>query len=395
MAGPVAIAGDGAVEGTAVVGVDAAVGLAPQRHRVDPVDAVPGSGGGQLAGVEQVRRVEGPLDVAELGVEHRSEKQRRVLAAVAAAVLAPQQSPVALGQRRHLVRHRAYHPGVGGVGHVERRPDMEAADVRVSIHPVGQRVAVEDGAELRHEVGEQLGPHGRVLDERRPLPLPAQLPEQPDGLLADRPQLPDNGRVGHHGPVHGLEGRRGEQTDDFGAAAPHGVGVVTDELDEVQPPDGLGGGSPEHRLHARPDDVARRHRKDLVVDHLDGCGFGDHEVPHVAQRGIEGRVAGDDEGAVPGARQDPQGHRLRQCQRALRPGEQVRQVEGAVATGDPLQVVARQAAVDVGEGGVDQVSVLRHDAVHLAVDVTHDAAASAGRVEAGAVEGTNGPVGAV
>src|SRR5215210_3058300 len=101
VAGAVAVAVQRLVVAGPDLGRDGAVELTLHRHAIDPEEFAL-AGGGDLAGVELVARIERGLDPLERRVE-RPEEARRELRTHALAVLAPEQAAVLAGDRDHLL----------------------------------------------------------------------------------------------------------------------------------------------------------------------------------------------------------------------------------------------------------------------------------------------------
>jgi hypothetical protein len=82
-----------------------------------------------------------------------------------------------------------------GVFEVERRADVEAADVDVTEHGVAQALGVEEGAKLAHVGLQVLGRNDGVFDEGHGLARAGRVAEQADALLAQVPQALSLGRL--------------------------------------------------------------------------------------------------------------------------------------------------------------------------------------------------------
>ena len=98
-----------------------------------------------------------------------------------------------------------------GLGEVDERADVQAADRAVPVPAGAQPVAVEDLAEARDVVAEPLGRHRGVLDEReRPPRALARRHQQPEAGLAHLGQrLLLGRRLGHERVVAWLRTRGG------------------------------------------------------------------------------------------------------------------------------------------------------------------------------------------
>ena len=168
VAQPVAIAREGVTERTPELDRHGPIALAPQRrfahadHR--PLGAERAV---ELSRIQQILGVERGLDPPhqfERGfVEHVGD----VATAVAATVLAPEDAAVAPHQLGDTGGDRGMQRSIIGVGQVEGGAHVDATDVGMAEHAVGQPCTVEQLSEPGNE-GRHLGDrHGTVLDERR------------------------------------------------------------------------------------------------------------------------------------------------------------------------------------------------------------------------------------
>src|SRR5690606_6636451 len=109
-----------------------AVQLTAERHAVDGDHAVAARvGSDDLARIEPVVWIEETLDSGQYRIEPVAEEIARELAAVALAMLAPEQTAVALDQGRHLLGDGAQPLAVGRILHVQRRAHVQAAYIHV------------------------------------------------------------------------------------------------------------------------------------------------------------------------------------------------------------------------------------------------------------------------
>ena len=296
--------------------------------------------------------VEGGLDLLQARIE-RAEEGGRVLGAHALAVLAPQHPAILAGERHHLVGDLADERLLRRVGHVDGRADMEHAGIDMAEHAVDEAAAVEGGAELGDVVGEVLG--GTAVSStkgmgRRP---PSMLPEEADRLLAHapdalhRPIREGGGRpsaillglvavlgdaqpcasVGAPGspapsfratvkprrPRPALLLQRGGDASELGLEL---VGVVGQQLDQVDPSAGPSGSSGKNSRTSCQTMSWRARRQHPRVDGLDRGRLHGDQGARVAQGGVEAVVADVDQRRVLRDRQHVQlglGDEARAC----------------------------------------------------------------------------------
>ena len=139
------------------------------------------------ARVEAVVRVEQRLDLAERVVELVAEDPPVERAAHAAVAVLGRVDAVEGGDEvDDLLGDRAHGLDPAGLGEVDERADVQAADRAVAVPAGVQAVAVEDLLEGGHVVVQPLGRDRRVLDEReRPAGAAAGGHQQPQPRLAD------------------------------------------------------------------------------------------------------------------------------------------------------------------------------------------------------------------
>ena len=147
-----------------------------------------------------------------------------------------------------------------------------------------------------------------------------------------------------------------------------GVRVVGEHLDQVDPLGRALGVVGEERADLLPDDVLAGERQHARVDGLDRGGLHVHQGARVAQRRVEAVVADVDQGRVLRDRQHVQLGFGDEAERALRPAQDGVEVEAALRVADVGEVVAGEAAVELGEALGDQRRVLPLDAVHQLMD---------------------------
>ena len=369
-------------------GRDHALAAAAGRDLVDTQQAAV-RGCRDLAGIELVVGIEGGLDPLQAGIE-RAEEGRRVLGAHALAVLAPQHAAMLAGERHHFVGDLADQRGLGRIGHVDRWTHMEHAGIDVAEHAVDQPAAVERGSELRDIVGELLGGYGRVLDERDGAAAARHVAQEPYRLLAHAPDalhrpireggfrpmavllgfvavLGDAGCAGDGLPLR--PARISRHREATAAARPtllleergHAfqlrreiVGVVGQQLDQV---DSLGralGIVGEELLHLVPDDVVAGEPQHPRVDGFDRGRLHGDQGARVAQGGIETVVADVHQRRVLRDRQYVELGFGDEAERALRPAQDGVEVEASVAVADMGEVVAGERAVELREALGDQ-----------------------------------------
>ena len=322
VAGAVAVAVQRLVEAGPDLGRDGAVGLALHGHAVDREEPA-FAGGGDLAGIEPVVRVERRLDRLERRIE-RAEEARRELRAHALAVLAPEQAAVLPGERDHLLGDLPDQALLLRILEVDRRAHVQDAGVHVAEHAVDEPAAVEGAAELGDVVGEVLRRDGRVFHEGdRPL-VALHVAEQADRLLAHRPDALDvlvPPRDGEPAPALGAS-LGGERVGDPPERDLDLLLGVADELHEVDADGGLAvvvvG---EEVADVLPDDVVLGQRQHLGIDGLDRGGAEPDQGLGVAQRGVEAVVAHVDQRGVARDRQHVElglGQEARACPRSRR-----------------------------------------------------------------------------
>ena len=350
----------------------------PRRglHAQSLRDALDGPGLDDVAGVEQVVRVEEGLDLAEGVHEFRAVETLEQRAADApVAVLARHHAPERLGQVRRLDGDGPHPLAVGGVVDVDQRPHVEHAHRGVRVEGRPRAVPGHDVAQSLHERREVLDGNGVVLDEGDGLARPRHAVQQRLAGLAELPRVEHRLRVdvelpadaGRPGP-QGLETRRDPR------------GLVREVLDiehglerhplggghqvDVAPILGVGAGQVDHRVveqfHRRGVGLEdRRHRRDGLVERREA----EHRQP--LGRGLAVQLGV---------------HAQRHGQRALAAAEQVREVHLvddalghglAVAPARPLhreedhvEPVARVATHRLGEALADQRGVTDHDVAH-------------------------------
>ena len=304
---------------------------------------------------------------------------------------------------------------------------MEHAGIDVAEHAVDQPAAVERGAELRDVVGELLGGYGRVLDERDGAAAARHVAQEPYRLLAHAPDalhrpireggfrpmavllgfvavLGDAGCAGDGLPLR--PARIPRHREATAAARPallleergHAfqlrreiVGVVGQQLDQV---DSLGralGIVGEELLHLVPDDVLAGEPQHPRVDGLDRGRLHGDQGARVAQGGIEAVVADVHQRRVLRDRQHVELGFGDEAERALRPAQDGVEVEASLAVADMGEVVAGERAVELREALGDQRLVVAVDGVHQPVDGPDAVGSGLDRLELLLVQRARGP----
>ena len=172
LAHPVAVAGKGVVELVANADGYLAVAFAPSRSLGDlgertfaPARSI------ELARVHDVGGVKDRLDLFHEVDRLGGEQSFRSFASEPSAVFAPQNSASRGNELDHLVGDRSDQGFVGGIGQVEGRANVNAADIGVPIHGIGQPMTIEKLAERIDELGHLLNGHSAVFDHRNRLCL--------------------------------------------------------------------------------------------------------------------------------------------------------------------------------------------------------------------------------
>ncbi len=166
---------------------------------------------------------------------------------------------------------------------------------------------------------------------------------------------------------------------------------MADELDQVDAADRTRRIVGEEGPHALPDDVLARQAQDLGIDRLDRGGPEGHQGAGVAQRRVEAVVAQVDQHAVAWDRQDLERGFGHDAERAFGAADHAVEVEAALPVADMGEVVAGEAAVELGEASRDGFAVLPRDPVDHAVDLAHEVFALPDGAERVIVEGVRGP----
>ncbi len=370
VAGAVAVAVHGAAVALPHTLVDLPVQVAAHHHFVDLQQGfVTAQGRGDLARVELVVRVAGVLQRLQRRVQ-LAEEGRRVFRAHPLAVLAPEQPAVALGQLGHGVGDRAYHGRLGRVLHVQCRAHVQHAGVDVAEHAVGQAVAVEQGTELGDELGEMLRRHGGIFDERLRAHLALDVAEQAHRALAHGVHAGHGGAACRQSVAQALHaavvlqvlGEGGDAGVDFLrliAAEFHQVDAQGRDVRILR--EVLGHAMPDDVLHGQQEHlgVHRLDRQRLMFEQRAGIAQGVHEagVAHVDQH----RVARDRQYVELGLDDQPQ--------RAFGATQHAVEIEAPVGLAQVRQVVAGQAAVELGKARLDQLGLLALDGFGAAVQL--------------------------
>ena len=204
----------------------------PRRHghfggRLGPGDRleVPGHQVGvvadDLAGIQDVVRVEGVLDLAECVEE---------VAGLAAEELGPGQPAAMLAGDRAAEIERGFEDGgrhrlelghVAGIAHVEERADVKLAVARVGVEGPAHLELLEDVLEPPEVLGQRTGRDGDVLHERHRPPRP------PHPHQARRDRLPEGQQEVAIGPAARLD-RVGNQDSQAFDPADHPSEPVED-----------------------------------------------------------------------------------------------------------------------------------------------------------------------
>ena len=272
--------------------VDLAVVFAAGGHTVDFQEfcgALPG--GGNLARVDLVVRVEGGLEFLQGGVQF-AKIAFGVFRTHALAVLAPQQAAVALCQRGHRIAHRTDQGCVFRILHVQRGAYVQHAGIHVAEHAILQAVAVQQRTKFGNEVGQILRRHCRVFHEGLRPRLALHVAQQTHCTLA-------------HG-IHALHGV-GTLRQRVPQPAHRGVGlqvlhearhpgihfrrVIAAELHQIDA---------QRRFvfvlrkifgHAVPDEIVHGQQQHLRIHRFDGQGLLRNQRPGIAQGIHEGGIA--------------------------------------------------------------------------------------------------------
>ena len=121
--------------------------------------------GDELAGIHAARRVERRLDRLKRAIGLIPDPVAQVGAPDPLAVLAPEDPAMLACQGKDRVRHLGKCLAVVDAVDVQRRPDVQAADIRMAVDAVGEAEAVEHGEELFEESSEVLRRHHGILDK--------------------------------------------------------------------------------------------------------------------------------------------------------------------------------------------------------------------------------------
>src|SRR6478735_339003 len=330
------------------------------------------SGRGELARIELIVRIERRLDRPHLTIELGSEERRRVLAAVAAAMLAPQDATVLLDEGCYGVADGPQRALVFFILQIERRPDVQAPHVDMAKHAVTQAVAVQDGAKLANVVGEVLRRHDRVLHERHRSAIAWCVAQKADALLAQGPERLDVGRLGHE-----LVADQSAWLADLALQSrsharhllvQHRL-IVRLELHQVDGAQLRLTRPPEHMGDRAPDHVLLRQSHDRVVDGLDGAGIGFDEPAGRAQRVVEGAIADGKELLPAHDRRQPQARLGDDAERPFRAADDPPEVETALGD-DVGEVVPRQETLELRQLAGEPVAAPLEDRRDLAVNAT-------------------------
>ncbi len=132
-----------------------------------------------LAGIEQIMRVKGLLDLPEGLVDDRPEHFAIPLAArQAVAMFAAQRAAKLEHQIGDLGGDLPHALHVGGCLQVQERPDVQAADAGMAVKGALGAVPLENSAETAHELGQPGRRDRGILHERHRLAIAAHAVQQ-------------------------------------------------------------------------------------------------------------------------------------------------------------------------------------------------------------------------
>ena len=271
---------------------------------------------------------------------------------------------------------------------------MQHAGIDVAEHAVTQPLAVEERPEFRDEIGEPFRRDGRILHEGDRAGIALGGAEEAHRLLAHGPE-PLDGVAPGDGEAEALRVGAAlglQQAGEPRQGGLHGGRVVADEfheIDAVHRPSGriVGKEGP----HLGPDRILAGERQHRGVDGLHRGGTERQQRLRVAERRIEIDVGQRDQHCGLRDRQHVEPRLGDQRQRSFGAADHALEVEPAARVAQMGEVVAGEAAVELGKALRDERRIRGDDGIDGAVDRPDPVVAPLGGFEPFRVEGLGGP----
>ena len=259
------------------------------------------------------------------------------------------------------------------VTHIQRRPHVQHAGIDMTKHTVAQPVAVEQLTEFSNIIGQVFRRHAGIFGERYRFGGPFGIPQQPNRFFPHRVDALDAVQLVTNLPA---DYARLVACYQFIQALTQGrhlainqFGVITGELDDIQPQHLLIRNVGNELANRMPDNILPRQIEHLRVDRFDRKRLRFHHKRRVAQRRVKGIVLNVDQPAHFRQTGDIQPRFGNKRQRAFGTGQDSGQIKFAhVVVEHVAQIVTREETVKFREFIDNQLPLRFAALIYRAID---------------------------